>query len=124
MDGGQAPLDVPVFVVTHNVPDGWDDAPFTFVTDGVESAVAQAAAVAGSGIVGVSGGDVVQQCLNAGLIDEIAIDLVPVLLGGRHPLLRLPHPDAYRTRRPLNRPWEGCHAHVFPAEGWLGEGTH
>jgi dihydrofolate reductase len=79
--GGQHPLGVPVFVVTHNAPDGWDDAPFTFVTDGVESAVAQAAAIAGDGIVGVSGADVVQQCLNAELLDEIAIDLVPVLLG-------------------------------------------
>ena len=79
--GGKHPLDVPVFVVTHTVPDGWDNAPFTFVTNGVESAVAQAAEVTGDGIVGVSGGNTVQQCLNAGLIDEISIDLVPVLLG-------------------------------------------
>jgi dihydrofolate reductase len=79
--GGQHPLGVPVFVVTHSVPAGWDEAPFTFVTQGVERAVAQAGTLADDGIVGISGADVVQQCLNGGLIDEIAIDLVPVLLG-------------------------------------------
>jgi dihydrofolate reductase len=68
-------------VVTHSVPDGWDETPFTFVTQSVERAVAQAGALAEDGIVGISGADVVQQCLNGGLIDEIAIDLVPVLLG-------------------------------------------
>jgi dihydrofolate reductase len=79
--GGQHPLGVPVFVVTHSVPAGWDEAPFTSVTQGVERAVAQAGTLADDGIVGISGADVVQQCLNGGLIDEIAIDLVPVLLG-------------------------------------------
>ena len=79
--GGAHPLGVPVFVVTHRPPDGWDDAPFTFVTEGIESAVSQARAAAGDGIVGVSGADVVQQCIKAELVDEIAIDLVPVLLG-------------------------------------------
>jgi hypothetical protein len=57
------------------VPDGWDEAPFTFVTQGVERAVTQAGALADDGIVGISGADVVQQCLNRGLIDEIAINL-------------------------------------------------
>src|SRR5262245_2480083 len=77
------PWGVPVFVVTHSVPDGWprEDRPFTFVTDGVESAVAQAKAAAGEGVVGVAGPNVVQQCLNAGLLDEVRINLVPVLLG-------------------------------------------
>jgi dihydrofolate reductase len=81
--GGRHPLDVPVFVVTHRVPEGWPraDAPFTFVTDGLESAVAQAKAVAGDKLVGVGGADVTQQCLNAGLLDEIRVNLVPVLLG-------------------------------------------
>lgn len=81
--GGSHPLGVPVFVVSHSVPDGWprDDAPLTFVTDGVEIAVAQAKAVAGDRIVGVGGPNVAQQCLDAGLIDEVHIQLVPVLLG-------------------------------------------
>jgi hypothetical protein len=68
---------VPGFVVTHNVADGWsrDDAPFTLATDGVESAVAQAAAVAGDGIVGDSPADSVQQRVNSSLLDEIVINL-------------------------------------------------
>jgi hypothetical protein len=50
-----------------------DDAPLTLVTDGVESAVAQAAAVAGDGIVGVSA-PTSSACLNASLLDEIVIN--------------------------------------------------
>ena len=81
--GGRHPLGVPVFVVTHRVPDGWPraDVPFTFVTDGIESAVAQAKAVAGEKAVAVASANIAQQCLNAGLLDEIVVDLVPVLLG-------------------------------------------
>lgn len=81
--GGRHPADVPVFVVTHTVPEGWPraDAPFTFVTDGVESAVAQAKALAGNRAVAVASANVAQQCLNAGLLDEIQVDLIPVLLG-------------------------------------------
>jgi len=83
--GGKHPLGVPVFVVTHRVPDGWAGTPFTFVTDGVESAVEQAKAAAGDRWVGVNGGSIAQQCLHAGLLDELRIDLVPVLLGGGVP---------------------------------------
>jgi dihydrofolate reductase len=82
--GGRHPADVPVFVVTHSVPRDWGtrDAPFTFVTGGVERAVAQAKQVAGDKYVGVGAASVTQQCLRAGLLDEIQIDLVPILLGG------------------------------------------
>ena len=107
--GGSHPLGVPVFVVSHSVPDGWprDDAPFTFVTDGVASAVAQAEAVAGDGIVGVGGPNVAQQCLDAGLLDEVHIQLVPVLLGRgirffgdlREPPLMLDDPTVIEGRR-------------------------
>lgn len=81
--GGRHPVGCPVFVVTHHVPDGWprEDAPFTFVTDGAESALAQAQAVAGDRTVAVATPSVTQQLLNAGLLDEIRVDLVPVLLG-------------------------------------------
>jgi dihydrofolate reductase len=81
--GGSHPLGVPVFVVTHTVPEGWprDDAPFTFVTAGVESAVAQAKAVADKMLVAVASANIAQQCLNAGLLDGISVSLVPVLLG-------------------------------------------
>lgn len=80
---GNHPAGVPVFVVTHSVPDGWPrkDAPFTFVTDGVESAIAQAKAVAGDKTVSVASANITQQCLNLGLLDGVAVDLVPVLLG-------------------------------------------
>jgi dihydrofolate reductase len=80
---GSHPLGVPVFVVSHSVPRGWprDDAPFRFVQDGIESAIAQAKAVAGDKTVGVAGPAIAQQCINAGLLDEVHIELVPVLLG-------------------------------------------
>jgi dihydrofolate reductase len=82
--GGRHPLDVPTFVVTHTVPQEWvyEESPFTFVTDGLESAVGQAKAVAGDKDVGVVGASIVQQCIRAGLLVEIHVDLVPVLLGG------------------------------------------
>jgi dihydrofolate reductase len=85
--GGRHPMDRPVVVVTHSVPEGWprQDAPFTFVTDGIERAVEQAKALAGDKVVGVNGGTIASQCLNAGLLDEIWVDLVPVLLGGGTP---------------------------------------
>ncbi len=82
--GGNPPLGVPAFVVTHSsAPQEWvyEASPFTFVTDGVESAVEQAKAVAGEKDVAVGAASIVQQCLKAGLLDEIHVDLVPVLLG-------------------------------------------
>ncbi|MET9799188.1 dihydrofolate reductase family protein [Streptomyces sp. NPDC006368] len=86
--GGNHPMGVPVVVVTHSVPDGWPrpDAPFHFVTEGVERAVALARELAGEGKhVGVNAGTIAQQCLDAGLLDEVGVDLVPVLLGGGTP---------------------------------------
>jgi dihydrofolate reductase len=85
--GGNHPMGRPVVVVTHSVPDGWprEGAPFTFVTDGIESAIEKAKVLAGDRIVAVNGGTIARQCLDAGLLDEIWIDLVPVLLGGGTP---------------------------------------
>jgi dihydrofolate reductase len=73
----------PAFVVTHQIPDGWPRPGSTvhFVTDGLESAVQQAKAAAGGKAVGVHGADTIQQLLNAGLLDEISVDIAPVLLG-------------------------------------------
>jgi dihydrofolate reductase len=81
--GGSHPVGAPVVVVTHSVPEDWPhkDAPFTFVTDGVERAIARAKEIAGDKIVAVASANIAQQCLDAGLLDEIAVDLVPVLLG-------------------------------------------
>src|SRR5215203_4588885 len=82
--GGNPPLGVPTFVVTHTVPQEWvyEGSPFTFVTDGVESAVEQAKAVAGDKDVAVGAASIVQQCIRAGLLDVVHVNLVPVLLGG------------------------------------------
>jgi dihydrofolate reductase len=73
----------PAFVLTHQIPAGWPRTNSTvhFVTDGIESAVKQAKAAAGGKAVGVHGGDTIQQLLNAGLLDEISVDIAAVLLG-------------------------------------------
>ena len=73
----------PAFVVTHQVPDGWPRPGSTvhFVTDGIESAVSQARAAAAGKSVAVHGADTIQQLLNAGLLEEILVDVAPVLLG-------------------------------------------
>jgi dihydrofolate reductase len=84
--GDNPPFHTPVFVVTHKarqplVKEG--GTTFTFVTEGIESALKQARAAAGGRDVSVAGGaNIVQQFLNAGLLDEIQIHLVPLLLGG------------------------------------------
>jgi dihydrofolate reductase len=81
--GGSPPLGVPSFVVTHTVPEDWvyEGSPYTFVTEGIESAVEQAKEAAGEKDVAVGAASIAQQCIRAGLLDEIHIDLVPVLLG-------------------------------------------
>ena len=77
----------PIFVLTHHVPEQVakgqnDQLTITYVTDGVESAIAKAKAAAGGKQVTVVGGaNTAQQCLRAGLVDEIHIGVVPVLLG-------------------------------------------
>lgn len=77
----------PIFVLTHRAPDQIakgenDKLSFTFVTDGIDSAIAQAKAAAGDKDVTVIGGaSTIQQCINARLADELEIDLRPVLLG-------------------------------------------
>ena len=80
--GGNHPLGVPVFVVTHSTPEGWpkDNVPFTFL-DGVEQAVSAARAAAGEKSIVIASPSIAQQALMLGLLDEIAISLVPVLLG-------------------------------------------
>ena len=73
----------PAFVMTHQIPPGWPrpDSTVNFVTDGIGSAVAQAKAAAHGKSVGLHGADTIQQCLNAGLLDELHVDLAAVLLG-------------------------------------------
>jgi dihydrofolate reductase len=84
-DGGPVG-DVPCFVVTHHEPTTSYPPVFTFVTDGVASAIEQAKRVAGDKVVGLHGATVMQQGLPLGLVDEIRVHVVPVLLGGGTPL--------------------------------------
>jgi dihydrofolate reductase len=76
-------VDAPVVVVTHRPPPDWVEEtwPVTFVTGGLESAIEQAHKIAGAKDVVIASATIAQQCLNAGLLDEIHIDLVPFLLG-------------------------------------------
>jgi dihydrofolate reductase len=87
--GGRHTMDAPVVVVTHQVPSPWveehPEAPFTFVTDGVAAAVARAQEIAGSATVAVTAGTIAAQCLHLGLLDVVAMDLVPVVMGGGRP---------------------------------------
>jgi dihydrofolate reductase len=83
--GDEPPFGVPVFVVTHHRREALTlgATTFHFVTGGVESAVEQARTAAADRRVGVGGGaEVIGQALDAGLVDELVIHLVPVVLGG------------------------------------------
>jgi dihydrofolate reductase len=83
---------VPIFVITHEAPEKAakgenDNLSFTFVTDGVKSAIerARAASLRSEGdkdVTIIGGANAAQQCIRAGLVDEIHIDLMPILLGG------------------------------------------
>jgi dihydrofolate reductase len=85
--GAAGPVgDTPCFVVTHQEPTTSHPSLYTFVTDGVASAIAQAKRTAGDGVVGLHGATVMQQALPLGLVDEIRVHVVPVLIGGGTPL--------------------------------------
>jgi dihydrofolate reductase len=89
---------VPIFVLTHHIPEKkpkeTDKLTVTFVTDGVESAIAKAKAAAGDKNVVLIGASINQQCMNAGLCDELHMGIMPVLLGGGLRLFE--HMDAAR----------------------------
>lgn len=87
--GDNPPYRMPVFVLTHRphevVVKG--ETTFTFVTNGIEAAIARAADTAGHKKVHVMGGaSVIQQALNADLIDQLRLHVAPVLLGAGTPL--------------------------------------
>jgi dihydrofolate reductase len=85
---GRHTMDVPVVVVTHEVPTAWvdahPDAPFSFVAD-VAEAIERAQELAGDRTVAVTAGTIARQCLELGLLDEVAVDLVPVVMGEGRP---------------------------------------
>jgi dihydrofolate reductase len=83
--GDDPPFKMPVFVLTHHErePLHLGDTTFTFVTDGIESALEQARAAAGDQDVSIGGGaKTAQHYLAAGLIDQLQLNVVPILLGG------------------------------------------
>jgi dihydrofolate reductase len=86
---GHHPVGVPVFVVSHRGPEGWDErhdpSLTTFVPDGVAPAVELAQQVADDKSIGVAGPNIAQQCLDLGLLDEIRVELAPVILGSGIP---------------------------------------
>ena len=94
-----------VFVVTHQAPTDWehaDTAPFTFV-DGVEKAITAAKEFAGDRVVDVAAGQIGGEALKVGLIDQVVVNLVPVVFGSGRPFfatgplaepLRLENPSA------------------------------
>ena len=85
--GDSGPLgDTPCFVVTHHEPTTAHPPIYTFVTDGVISAIEQAKRAAGDKVVGLHGATIMQQALPLGLVDEIRVHVIPVLLGGGTPL--------------------------------------
>ena len=87
---GRHPIDVPVVVVTHDPPTDWQpaepDPRFAFVTEGVEAAVARARGARGRQGRSRQRRQMARQALEAGLIDELWVDLVPLLLGGGPPI--------------------------------------
>jgi dihydrofolate reductase len=83
--GDDPPFDMPIFVLTHHErePLSLGDTTFIFVTDGIEAALDQAREAAAGEDVSIGGGaDVAQQYLSAGLVDQMQLNVVPILLGG------------------------------------------
>lgn len=82
----EAPFHTPVFVLTSQVREPWvrpGGTTFYFVNDGIESALRQARAAVGDRDIRIAGGaDVIQQYLRAGLVDEFALAISPVMFGG------------------------------------------
>jgi dihydrofolate reductase len=74
---------VPVYLMTHSPHDPIekDGVTYTFVVDDIAQAVATAKESAGDGLVSLLGGSISRQCLTLGLVDEIHLDVVPILLG-------------------------------------------
>jgi dihydrofolate reductase len=96
--GGRNPFGVPFFIVTHRPEDVPEDAGFSFV-DGLDEAISRAREAAASKEVFVMGGaDLIRQALRAGYVEELAISIAPVVLGGGkrlfedfHETVRLEH---------------------------------
>jgi dihydrofolate reductase len=125
--GGMHTLGVPVVVVTHQVPTDWvaahPDAPFYFVTEGVGAAVAKAQEIAGERRVAVTAGTIARQCLELGLLDAVAVDLVPVVMGRGRPYFGELSTDEVRLGDPIECVQGDRVTHlVFPVADQASEG--
>jgi dihydrofolate reductase len=103
---GDGTFEMPCFVVSHRAhePIVKGSTTFTFVTDGLELAVEQARAAAGSKDVNVMGADLTRQLVLGGLIDELEINLVPIVLGSGATLFGDLPPDALHLKQLSARP--------------------
>lgn len=117
---GEHPLGVPFVVLTHEAPTGWAHAHTGnahFVTDGIEAAIDLAQRIAGERTVALAAGTVAGQALAAGLVDEVAIDLVPVVLGTGHRYFAGVDPSEVRLGDPTTVIPSARVTHlVFPVE--------
>jgi dihydrofolate reductase len=105
---GRPPADAPMVVVTHHPPDDWprDGVDITFATD-ITTAIERAKRLAGDRVVSVAGGTVAREALYAGLMDELWVNLVPVIFGsgipflsgGEHPPILLEDPEVVQGDR-------------------------
>ena len=99
------PLGIPYVCLTHSIPEGWERESewYSFVTEGgVEAAIEAARKIAGDKDVGLNGGTIASQALDAGLLDEIDVDLVPVILGGGTPYFSSLGNAPYSLEGPIN----------------------
>ena len=111
--GDEPPFHAPVFVVTHHPRPSLEltGTTFTFVTDGVASALAQAREAAGERDVQVSGGaDVIQQAIELGRVDELQLHTAPVVLGAGTALLDGVAPAALEIVETIATP-QATHVH-------------
>ena len=120
--GPEPPYHAPVFVLTHHAHEPIEmegGTSFHFVTDGFDAAYAQALETAGEDGIDIAGGaSTVRQALAAGVIDELTLDIAPVLLGLRRADLR--RRRVLRLRAGRGAPLAARHPHPLPADGVNG----
>jgi dihydrofolate reductase len=117
--GDEPPFHHPVFVLTHHAREPVEKqggTTFTFVTDGIESALEQATRAAGGKDVTIGGGgQVAQQYLRAGLVDEVNLHVAPVFLGGGVRLFEDVGPGRLECTRVVHSPTGVAHLRYRPA---------
>jgi dihydrofolate reductase len=123
--GGRHPMGVPTYILTHRPPADWPaDSTIHFVTDGLEHAITQAREAAAGKDIGIATPGTVRQCLDAGVLDEIQINLIGVVLGDGVPFFDgIAHEVSFEGPRVI----EGngvTHLRYRVAAGPAGAGAH